>query len=84
MGFKPEGDSGADDDASEEPEGVGNCIDEQAHGLQAHAEVNAKSDPGKERPHQENDFDDCDQEKNEKLGHGRIIAYPLGQKRSGS
>ena len=46
--------------------------------------MNAKSDPGEERPHQENDFDDCDQEENEKLGHGGIIAQPLGQKRSGS
>ncbi len=47
MGFEPEGESGTDHDAGEEPEGVGDCIDEQAHGLQAHAEVNAKSDPGK-------------------------------------
>ncbi|MEY2852848.1 MAG: hypothetical protein RL549_1547 [Verrucomicrobiota bacterium] len=84
MGFEPEGESGTDHDAGEEPEGVGDCIDEQAHGLKAHAEVNAKSDPGKERPHQENDFDDRDQEKNEKFRHGGIIAYPVGQKRSGS
>ena len=47
MGFEPEGDRGADHYASEEPEGISNCIDEQAHGLKAHAEVNAKSDPGK-------------------------------------
>ena len=32
--------------------------------------MNAKGDPGEERPHQENDFNDCDQEKNEKFRHG--------------
>jgi hypothetical protein len=76
VGFEPEGESGTDHDAGEEPEGVGDCIDEQAHGLQAHAEVNAKGDPGKERPHQKNDFDDCDQEKNEKFRHGESSHNP--------
>lgn len=75
-GTEPKDDGGADDDASKKPEGVCNCNDEQAHGLKAHAEVNAKSDPGEERPHQENDFDDCDQEKNEKFRHGESSHNP--------
>jgi hypothetical protein len=78
QGFEPKGDSGADDDAGKEPESVRDGGNEEGHGLKTHAEVNAKSDPGKERPHQENDFDDCDQEKNEKFRHGGIIAQPLG------
>ena len=78
VGFQPEGDSGADDYAGEEPKRVGNCNDEQAHGLKAHAEVNAKGDPGEERPHHEDEFDDRDQEKNEKIRHEGIIAQPLG------
>ena len=32
--------------------------------------MNAKGDPGEERPHHEDEFDDRDQEKNEKIRHG--------------
>ena len=32
--------------------------------------MNAKGDPGEESPHHEDEFDDRDQEKNEKIRHG--------------
>jgi hypothetical protein len=84
VGFEPKGDGGADHDAGQEPKGVRDGGNEEGHGLKTHAEVNAEGDPGEESPHHEDEFDDRDQEKNEKLGHEAIIAYPLGQKRSGS
>lgn len=84
MGFEPEGYSGADHYAGEQPKGVRDGGNEEGHGLKTHAEVNAKGDPGEECPHHEDEFDDRDQKKNDKIRHEGIIAYPLGQKRSGS
>ena len=84
VGFEPKDDGGADHHAGKEAEGFVQGRDEEGHGLKTHAEVNAKGDPGEESPHHEDEFDDRDQEKNEKFRHGGIIAYPLGQKRSGS